>query len=137
MIARAPALRMLGTGAAAIAVASGVWALRTWDPNVPGNPFLPCLFNVFTGLYCPGCGITRCLHALAHGDVLRAVDFNALVVFVLVAVPLMIAGSRGWRPRALQAPMRMIAMPLFWLVLIPAFTLARNLPWAPFAWLAP
>lgn len=137
MITGASTLRMLGTGAAAIAVASGVWALRTWDPNVPGNPFLPCLFNTFTGLHCPGCGITRCLHALVHGDVLRAIDLNALVVLMLLAVPLMIAGSRGWRPRALRVPMQVIAKPVFWLVLIPGFMLARNLPWAPFSWLAP
>jgi hypothetical protein len=27
--------------------------------------------------------------------------------------------------------------PKFWLVLLPAYWVARNLPWPPFSWLAP
>lgn len=130
-------LRGVGFGTAATAAAAGVWLLRRFDPSAPDSPFPPCLFNALTGLYCPGCGATRCLHALVHGDVVRALDMNPLLVLVLVAVPLMIAWSRGWQPRALAPAMRPLLAPPFWLVLVPLFAIARNLPWAPFAWLAP
>ena len=29
---------------------------------------VPCPFHALTGLYCPGCGITRCLSALFAGQ---------------------------------------------------------------------
>lgn len=31
-----------------------------------------CGFRALFGIPCPGCGLTRCLAALAHGDVVRA-----------------------------------------------------------------
>lgn len=124
-------------GAAAVAAATGVVLLNRYDPNAADSPFPPCVFNLLTGLYCPGCGSTRCLHALVHGDVMRALEMNPLLVLALIAVPAMLAWNRGWRPRVLAPVMRPLAAPLFWLVLIPAFAIARNLPWMPFAWLAP
>lgn len=39
----------------------------------------PCVFNMLTGLLCPGCGGTRALHALLHGDVAAAFAFNPLL----------------------------------------------------------
>ena len=39
----------------------------------------PCVFNLLTGLLCPGCGGTRALHALLHGDVAGAFAFNPLL----------------------------------------------------------
>ena len=29
---------------------------------------VPCPFHMLTGLYCPGCGITRCISALLQGN---------------------------------------------------------------------
>lgn len=131
------ALRVTGAALAASGLAAGVWALRTFDPNVQGNPFLPCLFNLFTGLYCPGCGATRALHALVHFDLPGALSMNPLVVLLLPVVPALVAWSRGWRPRVMAPLMRVIERPALWLVLIPAFGIARNLPWAPVSWMAP
>lgn len=37
---------------------------------------LPCPIHALTGLYCPGCGITRLLMALAAGDVNAAYHWN-------------------------------------------------------------
>ena len=39
----------------------------------------PCVFNLLTGLLCPGCGGTRALHARVHGDVGAAFAFNPLL----------------------------------------------------------
>ena len=122
---------------AAIAAPVGIWMLRTYDPNVAGNPFLPCMFRAFTGYFCVGCGLTRALHALVHGDVLRALALNPVGLFALACVPLMTLWSAGWQPRALQPAMRYVMEPRLWLVLLPAYWIARNLPWYPFTLLAP
>jgi hypothetical protein len=42
-----------------------------------------CLFHAFTHLYCPGCGATRALFALLHGQVAEAMHYNALLVVLL------------------------------------------------------
>lgn len=130
-------LHVAGAVAAASAVAAGVWMLRTFDPNAQGSPFLPCMFHQFTGLYCPGCGATRTLHALVHFDLPGALAMNPLLVLLIPLMPMLVAWSRGWRPAAIAPLMRIVERPMLWLVLIPAYAIARNLPWAPFSWLAP
>lgn len=120
-----------------IAVGAGVWLLRTFDPNAAGSPFPPCMFRAFTGLYCVGCGLTRALHALVHGDVAGAFAMNPLGMLVLPLVPLMAAWGRGWQPRPLRPLMGVVMEPKAWLVLLPAYWIARNLPWFPFTLLAP
>lgn len=122
---------------AAIAVPAAVWLLRTYDPNVAGNPFPPCMFHAFTGYFCIGCGLTRALHALVHGDVLRALALNPLGLIVLGLIPVMGAWSAGWQPRGLQPLMRWVLEPKLWLFLLPSYWVARNLPWFPFTLLAP
>ena len=42
---------------------------------------IPCAFNHFTGLDCPGCGTTRALTALVQGDFVAAFNFNQLIFF--------------------------------------------------------
>ena len=118
------------------AVAAGVALFQLYDPNVAGNPFPPCLFKTATGLDCIGCGVTRALHALAHGDLMRALEMNPLAVFVLPLMPLMFLDTFGWRPAALQPLMRIVMRPQLWMVLLPVYWIARNLPWWPFSWLA-
>lgn len=44
----------------------------------------PCPLNLFTGIYCLGCGGTRCISALLHGKILLALRQNAIVVAVAV-----------------------------------------------------
>jgi Protein of unknown function (DUF2752) len=36
----------------------------------------PCPYLTLTGIACPGCGLTRCLHFLLRGDLARAFDYN-------------------------------------------------------------
>lgn len=47
------------------------------------NLAIPCVFHELTGLYCPGCGITRCLFAILHGDLKTAFKYNQLVFIIL------------------------------------------------------
>ncbi len=51
---------------------------------------IPCLFNKFTGLYCPGCGITRAGLAFIHGDFYQAIRYNMII---FLDIPLIILGT--------------------------------------------
>lgn len=121
----------------ALAVPVGVWLLWKFDPNAAGNPFPPCMFRAFTGYYCIGCGLTRALHALVHGDVVRAFGMNPLGLISLALIPLMTMWSAGWQPRWLQPLMARVMEPKLWMVLLPVYWIARNLPWLPFTLMAP
>ena len=64
-------------------------ALPYYDSGEPY--FTICGFKNFTGLPCPGCGLTHSFCALGKGDVIRAFGFNLLgpplfLTFVLVWV---------------------------------------------------
>lgn len=121
----------------ALAAIGGVWLLRSYDPAAPGNFFPQCIFKMITGYHCVGCGITRALHALVHGDIALAFAMNPLVTLVLPLIPLMLLDGRGATPQALKPLMAVVMKPGLWLVLLPGYWIARNLPWWPFTWLAP
>ena len=55
--------------------------LYRFDPSTAGF-FPPCMFHELTGLQCPGCGTTRALHHLLHGDVAGAFRLNAMLFAV-------------------------------------------------------
>lgn len=117
--------RLLAAGAAAAAAVAYVGAV---DPNESGH-YPTCPFLFLTGLYCPGCGSLRAVHALAHGDVATAVDRNVLAVVagVLVVGIWLGALARAWR----GTPRRTVAPPgLLWAgaVVVVLFAVVRNLP---------
>ncbi len=43
-----------------------------------------CPFHKFTGLYCPGCGVTRMLFSLIKLDFYQAFRYNSLVFILLI-----------------------------------------------------
>ncbi|TXH64813.1 MAG: DUF2752 domain-containing protein [Lysobacteraceae bacterium] len=130
-------LHLALVAAAMLAAATGAWLLWNFDPNAPDNPFPRCSFRALTGYYCIGCGMTRAMHALIHGDLATAIAMNPLVVLSMPLIPMVVAHSYGWKPRALLPMLRLTSRPAFWLILLPAYWVARNLPWWPFTWLAP
>ena len=67
---------------AIVGVAAGAVILYRYDPTTAGF-YPPCLFHALTGLQCPGCGTTRALHHLLHGDVAGALRLNAMLFVVL------------------------------------------------------
>lgn len=52
-----------------------------FDPTL--YPFPKCSFYSMTGWECPGCGIQRAIHALLHGDIAIAWQYNPFVFFVM------------------------------------------------------
>jgi hypothetical protein len=121
---------------AGLALALG---LQVADPSEPTS-FPVCPFYAITDLYCPGCGTLRCLHALLRTDLRSAIDYNVLTVvfapmLVVARLSIGVAGITGRQlPLAWSAPRWTgwavgVAFGLFWIL--------RNLPFAPFTWLAP
>jgi len=115
--------------------ATALSVLAVHNPEQPGH-YPACPFHAMTGLWCPGCGSLRALHALTHGDLSTAVQRNVLAV---LALPFLAAAWGAWLGRTLGRPRsRRVAPPAaLWslLVLIVVFGVARNL--TPTDWLAP
>src|SRR5262245_47866310 len=78
---------------AAAALPAAAFSLYLVPPGA--GPFYPvCPLYALTGLHCPGCGATRCLHALLHGDLAQAAAYNVLF---LAALPfLVVLVLRAW-----------------------------------------
>ena len=45
---------------------------------------IPCIFKKITGLYCPGCGITRMFLSLIKFDIYQAFRYNPLVFILII-----------------------------------------------------
>lgn len=135
---RRPSYRLLVAVGLPIIVVAGVFFLYLYDPT-RGNPILPCLFNSLTGLDCIGCGTTRALHALLHGDFLTALSFNLVMPFwlLLPAYALLSEWLQALAGRRLLPGIRDSRWLLITLLISSvAFMVLRNLPWEPFTWLA-
>lgn len=118
---------------AVFTVAAALGCLWWRDPAL-GFPYPPCLFSVWTGYSCPGCGALRALHHLLHGHLTEALRYNALLPVVLVGW-LSGIGLRRFRisiPRAAT-----IYGPWVVAAAVITFGILRNIPATPFRSLAP
>ncbi|MER7544196.1 DUF2752 domain-containing protein [Actinomadura sp.] len=121
-----PQAAVLG-GAAAGAL---IVALRG-DPNEAGH-YPGCPFLALTGYYCPGCGATRLVYALTHGDAGTAFGLNPLLFALLPVLGYLyarwtVAAARGLPMRtALFKPPVVYAF----LGLVIVYWIVRNLPFA-------
>ena len=65
-----------------LAMAVGAVCLYVLEPGK--SKLLPvCPFRALTGFTCPGCGSTRGMHQLLHGNLLAAFEFNPLLLLAL------------------------------------------------------
>ncbi|MGG6462140.1 DUF2752 domain-containing protein [Solilutibacter silvestris] len=126
-------------GLSALAVVGACLAILLYrnDPANPDSQWASCVFRDITGWYCIGCGMTRACYAMLHGHPLHAFAMNPLGVTLMPVAALSLAWWAGWQPRMFAPLMRVLNMPKLWMILLPAYWIARNLPWAPFHWLAP
>jgi len=131
-----PALLTLFVGAVlAGALLGGGAVLYFCNPSKFG--FYPvCEFHQLTGLNCPGCGGTRAVYQLLHGNLLRAMQDNALVVLGSAGLVGRAAwfGAKRFRRRPVGP---FLPSEFFWPLLVVAivFTVLRNLP--AFSFLSP
>lgn len=117
----------LGTGISAVYVLSG------------HRVGLPCPFKLITGWDCPLCGGTRMGASLMHGNVSTAFHYNPLALIGLTGLGLgwlvLLAQRAGLIKRRFPAlsrrSRRVIGVAV--LVVVVAFTVARNLPVGPLA----
>jgi len=110
--------------------------LSTSDSAGPGF----CLFHRLTGLYCFSCGTTRALRALLNGNVLSALDFNLFFVFLLPFFFYMFFCYFLWRFTGKNVLWKGFYQPSYYvytIIILLLFTVLRNLPFAPFTFLAP
>ncbi len=124
------------------AAAGTLVALASVDPNEPGH-YPTCPFLAATGLWCPGCGSLRAMHALTRLDVVTAWERNPLAV---LAVPVLVLAwvrwvldSRGGRGSSLARRLHPVRVParVLWLALglVLLYWVARNVP--GWTWLSP
>ncbi len=109
--------------------------------SAAGRLYPECLLYRATGLYCGGCGGTRCVEALAHGEFRQAIAYNAVTALLLVplyclwVVHCFYYGFRGRPLVPWQKIPVWVYIVLF--VLFVGFSVARNIPGPPFNRLAP
>ncbi|MDE7206544.1 MAG: DUF2752 domain-containing protein [Lachnospiraceae bacterium] len=52
--------------------------------HIPVADMLPtCSFYTATGYYCPGCGGTRAVMALLHGEIIKSLYYHPFVAYIL------------------------------------------------------
>lgn len=134
-VSRGTAARLALPAAVLAAVTGAFVYVGAVDPGEPGHyPVCPLLS--LTGLHCPGCGGLRSAHAVAHGDLLAALQANAPAVLGYVAFAVL---WTVWVIRAARGrPLRIDPRPVFlWSlgVFVSIFTVVRNLPFG--GWLHP
>ncbi|MCH5245534.1 MAG: DUF2752 domain-containing protein [Muribaculaceae bacterium] len=96
------------------------------DPETAWMP--KCPVKMLTGYDCPGCGSQRALHALLHGDLSAAWNFNpALFVSAPIIFILLFAATFNRRyPRLYRATLHP-AVPITILVATVLWTVFRNM----------
>jgi hypothetical protein len=135
---RARSPRWLGPAAVLACFAgAGAYVLATDPTDGVADAAPTCIVKLTTGFDCPGCGGTRAFWYALHGNLPAAARHHMVFVF---ALPFLIylyvawAGERVFRRRLPALRLSPITVGVFlgaWF----AFTIIRNLPWAPFSWL--
>ena len=114
--------------------------IATHDPSAAGSRYPACVFHQMTGLWCPGCGVTRGTYQLLHGHLGAALGYNVFTPLALAAI--VVAWFAWLRVSWGAAPIRIphtaqrwatLALP----VLLVAYGFLRNVPMAPLRALAP
>lgn len=124
-------------GGAALGAAAFI---GTHDPGAAGSRYPTCVFHQMTGLWCPGCGLTRGTYQLLHGHLGAALSTNVFTPLALVAlVVAWIAWLRvSWDAPAIRLPVGAVRLLTVLLpVTVFGYGVLRNLPIAPLRALAP
>ena len=133
-----PPLRLFLLFGIPLTIIGGGVALFFLNPSE--HSFFPkCALYMATGFSCPGCGSTRALYQLTHGDVLEALRLNpglmALITLGLTDyVRFVVSLIRGNPFQTLFGRLKLLGA-LMGVMLV--YGVIRNLPWPLFESLAP
>jgi hypothetical protein len=128
---------LLAGGLLIAATAVGV-VFFLFDPS-QYNFYPRCMLYATTGILCPGCGSQRALYHLFHGHLATALRCNLLFTLGFPVFALFFArfvarwAANGTMP-ATNVPARWIKLAVGGVII---FTILRNIPCAPFNYLAP
>lgn len=138
-----PFIRFIMLLMTSIIIFAACFLVYKTDPSkTPLTP--PCSFYYFTGLYCPGCGMTRAMHAALHLKFGEAFSYNLLwpliIIFISVSFYLwyyfLITGKNAFthfnmffKEHSSRGYIIVIILFAFWIL--------RNIPFYPFNMLAP
>lgn len=78
----------------AMAVAYLVWRFALGSPPVSG-----CWFYQNFHIYCPGCGGTRAVIALMHGQIFKSLYYHPAVPFAAISAVVYLISQTIWRLR--------------------------------------
>jgi hypothetical protein len=124
-------------------VAGGVYVVAVVPPT-DATFFPKCHFHQLTGLHCPGCGVTRALHAALNGHVTQALAYNLLAPLLIPVIGVMILRvlwawlwDKSTSSQQALSQRWMHWMPWVLLGVLITFGVLRNIPYYPFNLLAP
>lgn len=128
---------LIACGVALIGLA-GAAVYFFFDPS-HYNFYPSCALYTLTGLECPGCGSQRAVYHLLHGHLTAALRCNALFVLGLPVFAVLLARfASRWMATGVVPT---VNLPVRWVMfavgVILLFGVLRNIPVAPFIYLAP
>lgn len=116
--------------AAAVVALGALVALWFFPPGEAGSFWPKCAILEVTGLYCPGCGNTRALYRLIHGDWQGSLTMNPMLLPSAFALGLMLL------PKKIQIPGAQLTAGIIAAAMV-VFTILRNIPLEIFHCLRP
>lgn len=123
-------LRVAGPVLCGCLLAGAAAYVAAIDPAAPGTHLPACPLYELTGLWCPGCGLTRATHAVLRGHLGAAFGYNLFFPLFLGAI---VVGWLAWMRAALSRPaMRWLTRLPVWLgpatmVALALFGVLRNM----------
>lgn len=102
------------------------------------NISIPCIIHEITGLFCPGCGITRAIFALLELDIKKAIKYNILIIIIFPFIIIYIINCLYIFINNLKKDPSKIFPKILWyflLIITIVFGIIRNINY--FSWLQP
>ena len=112
----------------------GAMYLATHKPGTKELAF-PCLINEYTGLYCTGCGMARCLRSILELNFYNAFRYNPLAfillpiftIYLILSMISFIVSGKNVINKYINSKIFIVII-----VIIALFTILRNIPIYPF-----
>lgn len=138
-----PFIRLILFVVTILAVVAASLFIYRFNPFVNALP-LSCSFYKLTGLFCPGCGMTRAIYSAVHGRLIDAFSYNLLwplIMFFVIGIFLLwfyflFTGKNPFTPinsflqkYSFSGWIIAITLIVFWII--------RNIPVYPFTLLMP